>query len=88
MATGTPVVASDIDGYNSVITHGEDGLLVPPRDTGSLARTLISVLSDETLRQQVGARGRITAEKYSWEQVAQRVFDYYVRVLNEFRLRK
>jgi len=83
MAVGKPVVASNIDGYASVLTHGEEGLLVPPKDSKGLAQTLISVLSDETLRQRLGARGRLTAEKYSWNQVAQRVFDYYVRVLSE-----
>ncbi len=81
MAVGTPVVASNIDGYNGVVTHGEDGLLVPPRDTVSLAQTLITVLSDETLRQKLAARARLTAEEYSWERVAQKVFDYYIEAL-------
>jgi len=83
MAVGTPVVASNIDGYNGVITHGEDGLLVPPRDTASLARTLITVLSDEALRQKLAARARITTEEYSWERVAKKVFDYYVKAIDE-----
>ena len=88
MAVGTPVVASNIDGYNSVITHGEDGLLVPPRDTENLARTLISVLSDETLRQKLAARARLTAEEYSWERVAKKVCDYYAVALEESAQRK
>jgi len=82
MAVGTPVVASDIDGYNSVITHDKDGLLTPPRDTDSLARTLISVLKDEPLRQRLTAEALATAKKYSWEKVAQRVCDLYVQALN------
>ena len=88
MAVGTPVIASNIDGYNTVVTHGEDGLLVPPRDVGSLARTLISVLSDETLRQKLSAGARLTAEEYSWERVAKKVFDYYVNAVGESPRRK
>ena len=88
MAVGTPVVASNIDGYNSVVTHGEDGLLVPPRDTKNLARTLISVLSDETLRQKLAARARLTAEEYNWERVAKKVCDYYAAALEESAQRK
>ncbi len=83
MAVGKPIVATNIDGYASVVTHGEDGLLVPPKDSRGLARALISLMRDETLRQQMGAKGRLKAEEHNWELVAQKVFDYYVRVLSE-----
>ena len=83
MAVGKPVVASRIDGYASVLTHGEEGLLVPPKDSRGLAQALLSVLGDEKLRQRMGAKGRLTAEKYSWDRVVQRVFDYYLQVLKE-----
>lgn len=83
MAVGKPIVATNIDGYASVVTHGEEGLLVPPKDSRRLAQALVSVMSDETLQQQMGTRGRLTAGEYSWEHVAQRVFDYYIRVLDE-----
>ncbi len=82
MAVGTPVVASNISGYAGVVTHGQDGLLVPPRDSRGLARALISVMSNEELRQRMAARGRLTAEHYSWERVSQKVLDYYQQVLN------
>ena len=83
MAVGTPVVASNIDGYNSVITHNLDGMLVPPRDTESLTRTLISVLKDESLRQRISAGAIKTAQKYSWEKVGERVYDFYIQSLNK-----
>ena len=88
MAVGKPVVATNIEGYNSVVAHGDDGLLVPPRDDQGLAQALISLLTDESLRQQMGARGRLKAEQYDWKLVAQRVMDYYVRVLSEPPWRK
>ena len=83
MAVGKPIVATSVEGYASVVTDGEDGLLVPPKNSRELARALLSVMSDEVLSQQMGTKGRLKAQGYSWEQVAQRVFDYYVRVLNE-----
>ncbi|MFC1979533.1 glycosyltransferase family 4 protein, partial [Chloroflexota bacterium] len=83
MAAGKPVVASNIQGYASVVTHGVEGLLVPPKDEALLAQALISLMKDETLRQQMGARGRLKAEEYGWEHVAQRILDYYIRVLSE-----
>ncbi len=83
MAVGKPIVASNIAGYASVVTHGEEGLLVPPKDSRSLAQALISLMKDARLRQQMGTRGRNKAEKYSWEEIAQKVLDCYVRVLKE-----
>ena len=82
MATNTPVVASNIDGYNSVLTHGVEGLLVPPKNPEKLAQALISLMTDESLRQQMGAKGRLKALEYDWENIAQRVLNYYIGVLN------
>ena len=83
MAVGKPIVASNIEGYASVVTHGVDGLLVPPEDKETLAQALISVLTDQSLRQEMGAKGRAKALGYSWEHIAQNVLNYYVRVLSE-----
>jgi len=83
MAVGKPIIASNIDGYANLITDGVEGLLVPPKDDKALAQALISLMANESLRQQMGARGKLTAKKYDWKHVAQRVFDYYVKVLNE-----
>jgi len=83
MAVGKPIVASNIEGYASVVNHGVEGLLVPPRDDRSLARALISLMSDEALRHQIGAKGKVKALDYSWQQIAQRVYNYYVKVLSQ-----
>jgi len=83
MAVGKPIVATSIEGYASVMTHGKEGLLVPPKDDKELARALISLMTDESLRQQMAAKGMITAQEYNWEKIARRVFDYYIRILSE-----
>ena len=59
MASGLPVVASDIPGYASVIEHGKQGLLVEPRNEETLAMALIRVLADADLRQKLGINGLI-----------------------------
>jgi len=83
MAMGKPVVASSIEGYANVVGHSVDGLLVPPADKDRLARALVTLLGDEKLRREMGARGRAKALGYSWENIARRVFEYYARVLSE-----
>ena len=70
MALGVPVVATDIPGYRCVVTHGREGLLVPPRDPASLAAALETMLRDRELRAGMGARGVRTASRFGWDQVA------------------
>ncbi len=88
MSVGAPVVASSIAGYASVINHGEDGLLVPPKDSHGLAQTLVSLIKDEKLRQQLTCKGMLKAKAYSWEYIASRVFDFYMKVLEQTPLTK
>jgi len=83
MAIGTPIVASNIEGYASVVTHGVEGLLVPPRDAKGLAQALLSLMRDKPLRQQMGAMGKRKAQDYNWEHLAQKVLNYYFRILSE-----
>ena len=83
MAVGKPIVASNIDGYASVVTHGDEGLLVPPKNVEMLAQALVSLMTNEPLRRQMGARGRRKAQDYSWEHIAQRILNYYIRILSE-----
>ena len=83
MAMSKPIVATNIEGYNSVLTHGVEGLLVPPRDEEMLAQVLVSLLTNESLRWEMGARARLKAMEYSWEHIAQRVLNYYARILSE-----
>ena len=82
MAMGKPVVASNIEGYASVVTHGVEGLLVPAGDEQRLAQALLSLVTDARLRQELAARSRAKAGEYGWERIAQRVLDYYMAVLS------
>ncbi|MFC2002352.1 glycosyltransferase family 4 protein [Chloroflexota bacterium] len=83
MAIGKPIVASNIEGYTNVVTHGAEGLLVPPRNREKLAQALATLITDEPLRQQMGARGKVKAPDYNWKRISQQVYNYYVRVLSE-----
>lgn len=85
LAAGTPVVASAIDGYAKVITHGQEGLLVPPKDPQALALALVHLLADKELRKEMGHHARQRAQEFSWDRVARSVLAYYERLLNEVR---
>ena len=83
MALGKPIVATDIDGYREILNHGVEGLLVPPRDEKTLAWALISLLNDKPLRKKMGTNAIAKAAEYSWENVSQKILDYYQEILSE-----
>ncbi len=80
MAGGVPVVASNIEGYASVVTHGLDGMLVRPKDTLELANCLTELVRDERERRRLASGGRARVEHYSWPRVTQQVLSYYERL--------
>jgi len=83
MASGTPVVASNISGYATVISHGIDGILTTPRDSQELAWAVRYLLAHEPLRQQLIQAGLQKARAYAWPHVARCVMDYYCELLEE-----
>jgi glycosyltransferase involved in cell wall biosynthesis len=66
MACGAPVVATDCDhGPREVISHREDGFLVPVGDAAALADHALQLLVDPALRERIVARARQTARRFS-----------------------
>lgn len=64
-----PVVATEVDGPRSIITHGHDGMLVPPGETDAFALALIRLIDDPHERARLGDAGRQTAEAYQPERI-------------------
>jgi hypothetical protein len=81
MAAQTPVVASDIDGYNIVVTHDRNGVLVTAGDAAALAQALRHVGTDDTLRARLVAAGNERAEELSMRTLAERYVEIYREVL-------
>jgi len=58
MASGLPVIATDVSGTSQIVTDGESGLLVPPGDEEALAEAIDRLLSDPALASEMAASGR------------------------------
>ncbi|MCL6465172.1 MAG: glycosyltransferase family 4 protein [candidate division WOR-3 bacterium] len=84
MATGRPVVASDIVGYRTVLTPGEQGFLVPPRDPHRLAQAIVKILKEPELARKMGEAGRRRALEFSWGKVAEQVEQFYQELLDRY----
>ena len=83
MSTSTPIVASDIPGFASVMTEGREGLMVPPKDESALALAIERLIKNPGLRAQFAVDGRSTVNKYRWTAVADSVLDYYDEVMEK-----
>lgn len=80
MASGTPVVGTNVGGIPEVI-H-DSGLVVESGDPKKLAHAVITLLDDENLRKKFGrkARGRVE-EKYSWDEIGKKIINVYKEVM-------
>lgn len=63
-AMGLPCVSFECDGPMEIITDGYDGVLVPKEDIKALSEAMAKLMSDETLRLEMGKNAYSTAKKY------------------------
>jgi glycosyltransferase involved in cell wall biosynthesis len=83
-AAGKPVVATDVPGCREVVRHGENGLLVPPRDPQATADAMARLLGDAALREEMGRRGReIAVREFSDEVVVRQTLEVYEELLGK-----
>jgi phosphatidylinositol alpha-mannosyltransferase len=82
MAASTPVVASDLPGYENVARPGVEALLVPPGDALAVAAALEQALAGGPQIDEMVARGDCRAAHFSMGRLAERYAAHYQRLLN------
>lgn len=81
-ASGCPVIGSAVDGVPEVVRDGENGLLVPAKDSDALAAAILQLLADGDRRRAMGAAGvRLARECFSREVMAAGMEAVYCRLL-------
>ncbi|WP_353635039.1 glycosyltransferase family 4 protein [Halobacterium sp. NMX12-1] len=83
MASGLPVVATDIAGIPEQVEDGENGYLIPTGDSDALADRLERLLADEELREQMGVRGLKRADRFSVATMVDELDEVYQELLTE-----
>lgn len=78
------IVTTDVPGCREIVRHGDNGLLVPPRNARALADALETLLCDPALRARMGQRGReIVVAEFSEEQVIRETLTVYRDLLGQ-----
>ena len=70
LASGVPVVSTNVGGVPFIVADGTSALLVPPRDPQAMAAAVLRLLGDPALAARLAAAGLQEARRYTWERVA------------------
>lgn len=82
-ASGRPIVAADVPGCREIVCHGNNGLLVPPRNAAALAQALRQLIDAPSLRARMGQASRKMAEaEFSVDRVITETLTVYRSLLN------
>jgi glycosyltransferase-like protein len=80
LASGLPVVTSDLPVFREYLTHDVNALLVPPGDANRLAGAMRELVCDRERRRRLSARGPEVARRFSWEASARDHAEIYERL--------
>ncbi len=82
MASGTPVIASNVGGLPEVVVDGVTGFVVEPGDVAELNDRLERLLTDDRLAREMGDNARRhVAENFTWERCARRCLSTYADLI-------
>lgn len=81
MATGIPVIASEMGGMKEIVQHGKNGFLVANyRNAGSFASSMLKVATDRSYAQSLGKQARSDMKRrFSWAKTIKSLSDIYVK---------
>ena len=77
LSAGTAVVASDIPAFKAVLENGAAGDLFINGDSADLAKVLVALLRDDQRRKKLAENGKLSAQKYDWQVVAEQIEHIY-----------
>ena len=86
-ACGCPVVAAGVSGLRSVVRDEVSGYLIDGHDPAVYAERIGRLLSDPELAQQMGRRGRLLAQRFSWSRTADGLQELFDSVIGGAQLR-
>ncbi|MCL5439034.1 MAG: glycosyltransferase family 4 protein [Patescibacteria group bacterium] len=77
IASGKPVIGTNIDGIKEIIKDGKNGLLVPSGNPRSIAKAIIQLFKNPTLRIILGKNARKTAEQFDRKLMINKILKIY-----------
>ncbi|MEM9954163.1 MAG: glycosyltransferase [Chloroflexota bacterium] len=83
MATGTPVIASNVGGLSYLVKDEQTGYLVPVRQADVIAERITRLVTDNTLARSMGDNAAELAKQYAWSNIADRLCAVFNDILGQ-----
>jgi glycosyltransferase involved in cell wall biosynthesis len=83
LASGVPVVSTNVGGVPFLVTHEKNALLVPPGEPIKMANAMLAVLGDQVLATRLIVKGLELAQQFAWPNVRDRLMTVYQQVLQK-----
>ena len=81
MAAGRPIVASRLPTIAEFVIHEKDGMLFEPGNPEKLANSIISLMSNQKLREILIQNGKIISEQRDWSKIVKMITDIYKTII-------
>jgi glycosyltransferase involved in cell wall biosynthesis len=77
LASGVPVVTTNVGGIPFLVEHDRTALMVPPGDANAMAEAVLNLLGNPEKAGRLASAGRDYVQRYNWQSVRGRLFDVY-----------
>lgn len=85
-AMGLPSIVTDINGSREIIIDGDNGIIIPPRQTETLRQAMEIFLTDKDMAQKLSRNARpLIASRYEQSYVRRCLKEYYREILNNIK---
>jgi glycosyltransferase involved in cell wall biosynthesis len=83
MASGKPVIASNVGGIGGLVKSNINGFLLPPANAQALSEKILYLFNNPQIAEHFGTVNKAEAETYSWETIVNRIERVYYRTIRE-----
>lgn len=84
-AMGLPCIVTDINGSREIIKQGENGVVIPPKDTSALYHAMKDMITDHTAREYMASNARkMVGDRFEQGFVRKCLYDFYDEILAPF----
>ena len=81
MASGVPVISTNVGGVPFIVRQDVTGLMVPAGDPQAMAAAVLRVLGDPELAGRLAAAAKLDVQQYAWAHVRTRWADVYANAM-------